>query len=163
MPDGPHRRRRQPASDAQRSGFGGPIFRFGEGASRNESARAVIDARRGADWNHSRLGHHRPPRHPAARACASTGDAHLSGGSGSAGTRQPGRHEAVTSACDGARLVVVSFHSLEDRIVKHTFRALAQRGAITILTKRPVVATDEEVRRNPRARSAKLRAAERFS
>ena len=63
----------------------------------------------------------------------------------------------------GARLVVVSFHSLEDRIVKHTFRALAQREVITVLTKRPVMATDEEVRRNPRARSAKLRAAERFS
>jgi 16S rRNA (cytosine1402-N4)-methyltransferase len=72
--------------------------------------------------------------------------------------------EAVTQRLrQGARLVVVSFHSLEDRIVKHTFRALAQQGAITVLTKRPVVATDEEVRRNPRARSAKLRAAERFS
>jgi 16S rRNA (cytosine1402-N4)-methyltransferase len=63
----------------------------------------------------------------------------------------------------GARLVVISFHSLEDRIVKHTFRALAQREVLTVLTKRPVMATDEEVRRNPRARSAKLRAAERFS
>jgi 16S rRNA (cytosine1402-N4)-methyltransferase len=72
--------------------------------------------------------------------------------------------EAVTQRLrQGARLVVVSFHSLEDRIVKHTFRALAQQGVITVLTKRPVVATDEEVRRNPRARSAKLRAAERFS
>jgi 16S rRNA (cytosine1402-N4)-methyltransferase len=63
----------------------------------------------------------------------------------------------------GARLVVISFHSLEDRIVKHTFRALAQREVITVLTKKPIIATDEEVRRNPRARSAKLRAAERFS
>ena len=63
----------------------------------------------------------------------------------------------------GARLVVISFHSLEDRIVKQTFRALAQRDAATVrvLTKKPMVATDEEVQRNPRARSAKLRAVER--
>ena len=66
---------------------------------------------------------------------------------------------------EGARLVVISFHSLEDRIVKHTFRSLAQRGeaGIAILTKRPVVPGDEEVARNPRARSAKLRAVERVA
>ena len=64
----------------------------------------------------------------------------------------------------GARLVVISFHSLEDRIVKHTFRALehGRDAAVKVLTKRPVVAGDEELRRNPRARSAKLRAAERL-
>jgi 16S rRNA (cytosine1402-N4)-methyltransferase len=65
----------------------------------------------------------------------------------------------------GARLVVISFHSLEDRIVKHTLRALAGSGdlAIRVLTKKPIVPGDEEVRRNPRARSAKLRAAERLA
>jgi len=64
----------------------------------------------------------------------------------------------------GARLVVITFHSLEDRIVKHTFRALehSRDSAVKVLTKRPVVAGDEELRRNPRARSAKLRAAERL-
>jgi 16S rRNA (cytosine1402-N4)-methyltransferase len=62
----------------------------------------------------------------------------------------------------GARLVVITFHSLEDRIVKHTLRALQQRdGLVQVLTKKPIVASDEEVERNPRARSAKLRAAER--
>jgi 16S rRNA (cytosine1402-N4)-methyltransferase len=68
----------------------------------------------------------------------------------------------------GARLVVITFHSLEDRIVKHTFRALdtATREGVTdvgikVLTKRPLVPADEEVRLNPRARSAKLRAVER--
>ncbi len=63
----------------------------------------------------------------------------------------------------GARIVVVTFHSLEDRIVKHTFRALEQsdEAAVKVLTKKPIVPTDEEVERNPRARSAKLRAAER--
>jgi 16S rRNA (cytosine1402-N4)-methyltransferase len=64
----------------------------------------------------------------------------------------------------GARLVVITFHSLEDRIVKHTFRALEKAGdGLRILTKRPAVPGDEEVARNPRARSAKLRAIERFA
>jgi 16S rRNA (cytosine1402-N4)-methyltransferase len=64
----------------------------------------------------------------------------------------------------GARFAVIAFHSLEDRIVKHAFRALAQgEAAIKILTKRPVEAGDEEVARNPRARSAKLRAIERLA
>jgi 16S rRNA (cytosine1402-N4)-methyltransferase len=62
----------------------------------------------------------------------------------------------------GARLVVITFHSLEDRIVKHTLRALHQRdGIVQVLTKKPIVPSDEEVARNPRSRSAKLRAAER--
>jgi len=62
----------------------------------------------------------------------------------------------------GARLVVIAFHSLEDRIVKHTFRALQSESAplLRVLTKRPLVPTEAEVDRNPRARSAKLRAAE---
>jgi 16S rRNA (cytosine1402-N4)-methyltransferase len=64
----------------------------------------------------------------------------------------------------GARLAVIAFHSLEDRIVKHTFRALAQgEAAVRVLTKRPLEAGDEEVARNPRARSAKLRAIERLA
>jgi 16S rRNA (cytosine1402-N4)-methyltransferase len=63
----------------------------------------------------------------------------------------------------GARLVVISFHSLEDRIVKHTLRALQldRDAGVRVLTRKPVVPGDDEVRRNPRARSAKLRAAER--
>jgi 16S rRNA (cytosine1402-N4)-methyltransferase len=64
----------------------------------------------------------------------------------------------------GARLVVIAFHSLEDRIVKHTLRGLHQRdGLVQVLTKKPLVPTDGEVDLNPRARSAKLRAAERMA
>jgi len=64
----------------------------------------------------------------------------------------------------GARLVVIAFHSLEDRIVKHTLRALQQRdGLVQVLTKKPLAPDDEEVAANPRARSAKLRAAERIA
>ena len=63
----------------------------------------------------------------------------------------------------GGRIAVITFHSLEDRIVKHTFRALQADGetGLTVRTKRPVVPGEAEVERNPRARSAKLRAAER--
>src|SRR5688572_30389499 len=64
----------------------------------------------------------------------------------------------------GARLAVISFHSLEDRIVKRTFRALEQgEAALRIVTKRPLVPGDDEVEANPRARSAKLRAIERLA
>jgi 16S rRNA (cytosine1402-N4)-methyltransferase len=65
----------------------------------------------------------------------------------------------------GARLVVITFHSLEDRIVKHTLRALEKSAdvALKILTKKPVIPGDDEVARNPRARSAKLRAAEKLA
>ena len=65
---------------------------------------------------------------------------------------------AAERLAPGGRLVVITFHSLEDRVVKHTFRKLE---TVRVLTKRPIVAGDEEVARNPRARSAKLRAVER--
>ena len=65
----------------------------------------------------------------------------------------------------GARAVIIAFHSLEDRIVKHTFRALERAVDIRarVLTKKPVVPSREEIARNPRARSAKLRAVERLA
>jgi 16S rRNA (cytosine1402-N4)-methyltransferase len=65
----------------------------------------------------------------------------------------------------GARIVIITFHSLEDRIVKHTLRALAhgESAVLKVLTKKPVSPDEDEVRRNPRSRSAKLRAAERLA
>ena len=64
----------------------------------------------------------------------------------------------------GARMAVITFHSLEDRIVKHTLRALEQQGArLKVLTRKPLIPTDAEVERNPRARGAKLRAAEKVA
>jgi 16S rRNA (cytosine1402-N4)-methyltransferase len=78
-----------------------------------------------------------------------------------------GLDEFVTTAArrlkPGGRVAIITFHSLEDRIVKHTLRAIQSAGEIglQVLTKRPLVPSEAEVERNVRARSAKLRAAER--
>jgi 16S rRNA (cytosine1402-N4)-methyltransferase len=61
-----------------------------------------------------------------------------------------------------ARLAVISFHSLEDRIVKDSLRDGAHKGIWEILTRKPVIAGEDEIDRNPRARSAKLRASEKL-
>ncbi len=58
----------------------------------------------------------------------------------------------------GGRVAIITFHSLEDRIVKTAFRDLAKSGAVTLVTKKPVGPSREEVARNPRSRSAKVRA-----
>jgi 16S rRNA (cytosine1402-N4)-methyltransferase len=58
------------------------------------------------------------------------------------------------------RLAVISFHSLEDRIVKHTFREWKEAGLVKLLTKKPITAEDDEIASNPRSRSAKLRVCE---
>lgn len=72
--------------------------------------------------------------------------------------------DSIEMLVPGGRLCVISFHSLEDRIVKHVFRSLARSSdaIITILTKKPCIPTEEEQQRNSRARSAKMRVVERM-
>ncbi len=62
----------------------------------------------------------------------------------------------------GGRLAVISFHSTEDRVVKQAFRSADGSGLLKVLTKKPLVPTDEEIAANPRSRSAKLRTAEKL-
>jgi 16S rRNA (cytosine1402-N4)-methyltransferase len=62
----------------------------------------------------------------------------------------------------GGRLVLISFHSLEDRLVKDAFKAAKDAKVFEVLTKKPVVAAEQEQMRNPRSRSAKMRAAEKI-
>lgn len=62
----------------------------------------------------------------------------------------------------GGRAAIISFHSLEDRIIKNFFRNKAKEGILKLITKKPIIAGEEELKENPRARSAKLRIAEKI-
>ncbi len=75
------------------------------------------------------------------------------------GALEAGLHAALTRTAVGGRVAAISFHSLEDRIVKHTFR---DDPRVHVLTRKPLVAGEDELTANPRARSAKLRVAERI-
>jgi len=72
--------------------------------------------------------------------------------------------QAIEVLNSGGRLVVISFHALEDRIVKHYFRNLSRQenSPIKLLTKKPIIPTDKESKENPRSRSAKLRIIEKI-
>jgi 16S rRNA (cytosine1402-N4)-methyltransferase len=74
---------------------------------------------------------------------------------------EEGIKEAVSYLRLGARIAVISFHSLEDRIVKNLFKGYAGLGVLKIITKKPLVPRNEEMAINPRSRSARLRIAER--
>ena len=71
--------------------------------------------------------------------------------------------QAVDLLPEGGKLAIITFHSLEDRIVKNFFRQCAKEDKAEILTKKPIYPTDDEIAQNPRARSAKLRAITRIA
>jgi 16S rRNA (cytosine1402-N4)-methyltransferase len=62
----------------------------------------------------------------------------------------------------GGRMSVISFHSLEDRVVKKFYKEMEKEGVANLINKKPIIATDEEIKNNPRARSAKLRILEKI-
>ncbi len=70
--------------------------------------------------------------------------------------------KAFAHLSQAGRVAVISFHSMEDRLVKRFFKELATEGKGHIITKKPIVPSEEEVKRNPRSRSAKLRIIERI-
>jgi 16S rRNA (cytosine1402-N4)-methyltransferase len=70
---------------------------------------------------------------------------------------------AVAALRVGGRLAMIAFHSLEDRVVKQAFVRMRLAGTVALLTRKPLTADEDEVRRNPRARSARLRAVERLA
>jgi len=77
-------------------------------------------------------------------------------------TIEKGIEQAIEILEPNGRIVVISFHSLEDRIIKNIFREKAKIGELNILTKKPITACLEEIKNNSRSRSAKLRAAEKI-
>ncbi len=145
------------------------IFRWGEERWSRRIARAIVEARRQApirtttalaDVVARAIPRRAWPRriHPATRTFQAVRIAVNDELSGLA----PALDSAVGLLRPGGRLVAISFHSLEDRIVKQSWRRLEAAGRARILTKRPITPADAEVGSNPRARSAKLRAVERL-
>ena len=148
------------------------IFRYGEEHGSRRVARFLVDARRKAPIETTAqlaevvsraLGGRRGKTHPATKtfqALRIAVNAELE-------SLEAALPQAVELLKPGGRLAVISFHSLEDRIVKYFFRAESERGGnqqarLAILTKKPVAADEAEASANPRSRSAKLRLAERM-
>lgn len=77
------------------------------------------------------------------------------------GAAEEGVKKALDLLNPGGRICVISFHSLEDRVIKNVLRDASRAGKISLLTKKPLVPSEQEVAENPRSRSAKLRAGER--
>jgi len=137
------------------------IYRFGEEPKSRRVARAIVEARRRARIVTTtalaevvrRAARGRPGLDPATRTFQAL-RIHVNRELERLG---PTLAELAGLLVPGGRLAVIAFHSLEDREVKQTFRELA-RGGFRLLTRKPVRPTAEEARRNPRSRSAKLRA-----
>lgn len=149
------------------------IYQYGEERGSRRVARFIAEARRKAAITSTAqlaelvahaLGGRHGKIHPATR----TFQALRIAVNNELGSLEAALPQATELLAPGGRLAVISFHSLEDRIVKLFFRAESgyggsPRNQLTIITKKPIEASDDEARRNPRSRSAKLRIAAKAS
>ena len=142
------------------------IYRYGEEGNSRRIARAIVRARPVRDTEHlatvvagAQKARGRQKLHPATKtflALRIAVNRELE-------ELQQFLDRAPATLSPEGRLLVLSYHSLEDRLVKQAFRRMAQEGVLNILTKKVVQPQEQETRANPRARSAKLRVAERTS
>ncbi len=143
------------------------IYLYGEERKSRRIAKAIVDARRIAEitttiqladiveaavGKSKRFGYH--PATQTFQALRIVVNDELT-------ALKDGIDQSMASLAPGGRLVIISFHSLEDRIVKDAFRAAEDRGEGKRITKKPVTATQAELRSNPRSRSAKMRVFEK--
>jgi len=144
------------------------IFRYGEERGSRRIARAIVEARQRKPVTTTdelaaivtrALGGQRGRIHPATR----TFQALRIAVNNELASLEAALPQIIDLLAPGGRMAIIAFHSLEDRIVKHTLRAEAQAGRLRIITRKPVEASIEEQRANPRSRSARLRVAERVS
>jgi 16S rRNA (cytosine1402-N4)-methyltransferase len=153
------------ASEAQLADI---IFEYGEERAARRIARVIVEARRRERLESTSqlaalvsraVGGRHGKIHPATR----TFQALRIAVNGELDNLKRALPQAVELLAPGGRLAVIAFHSLEDRIVKHFFRAAAAapEARVAIITKKPIEAQEPEARANPRSRSAKLRIAER--
>ena len=148
------------------------VYQLGEERYSRRIARAIVQARMqgviGTTWQLAAVVERAVPasyRHGRIHCATRTFQALRIAVNRELDVLEPALRDAVDILAPGGRVCAVSFHSLEDRIVKHTFRALANgpEASVRVLTKKPVIASESERSRNPRSRSAKLRVVERIS
>ena len=141
------------------------IYKFGEERKSRRIARSIVALRDAgtpvrdtADLANVVARAVRAPAHAKIHPATRTFQALRIAVNDELGALEAGLHAALTRTAIGGRVAAISFHSLEDRIVKHTFR---DDPRVRVLTRKPLAASDDELAANPRARSAKLRVAER--
>ncbi|MGA0044702.1 MAG: 16S rRNA (cytosine(1402)-N(4))-methyltransferase RsmH [Candidatus Kapaibacteriota bacterium] len=137
------------------------IFTYGEDPSARKIAAAIVRRRTLAPYQttidlRETITQHIPPQHHN-KTLARVFQALRIAVNDELGALETALVDVIPYMVKGAHIVVMSYHSLEDRIVKDTFRDTTQ---LTVITKKPIEASEQEVERNPRARSARLRVAE---
>jgi 16S rRNA (cytosine1402-N4)-methyltransferase len=143
------------------------LKKYGQERWHNRIARAIVKERKGAMIVSTRqladlVKRITPVRHSKIHPATRTFQALRIAVNDELEALREGLHKIVNYLNPAARICIVSFHSLEDRIVKRQFRTWAQEGKFKIITKKPITPSKEEIAQNPRARSAKLRVAEKI-